>query len=420
VLKASNRSENNKSATLRAVETQINLLIEVLEQSARSLRFRGDIERQYLEHRNQRFLEVDAKIIAGGLLVYMLFTWSDFYLGGEKAQQIFSIRAGITGVMFGLLLWIPKSRFSAFIVPLTSIGIWVVGVSVMYFIYLLEGLPRYAYHLGLIPIQVFAMVSMRLSYRSFLTTSVAMLLAYGVVSSQVDLSADQTEIGRIIIALQPYFMAFWFVLIAMGAYLAYVMEEAFRNDYMKNRILALEAERLQLLTQRLQQLSTTDSLTQIANRRHFEQVFTGEWRRCQRMAEPLALVMVDVDAFKQYNDTYGHQAGDDCLRRVAEVMAAGCRRASDLCARYGGEEFVILLPQTTEQEATELADNIRQRIQDLNIPHSASSANVVTISAGVACQVPDKNSEAEDLIRQADQWLYQAKSAGRNQVLHHD
>ena len=420
MLKASNRSENNKSATLRAVETQINLLIEVLEQSARSLRFRGDIERQYLEHRNQRFLEVDAKIIAGGLLVYMLFTWSDFYLGGEKAQQIFSIRAGITGVMFGLLLWIPKSRFSAFIVPLTSIGIWVVGVSVMYFIYLLEGLPRYAYHLGLIPIQVFAMVSMRLSYRSFLTTSVAMLLAYGVVSSQVDLSADQTEIGRIIIALQPYFMAFWFVLIAMGAYLAYVMEEAFRNDYMKNRILALEAERLQLLTQRLQQLSTTDSLTQIANRRHFEQVFTGEWRRCQRMAEPLALVMVDVDAFKQYNDTYGHQAGDDCLRRVAEVMAAGCRRASDLCARYGGEEFVILLPQTTEQEATELADNIRQRIQDLNIPHSASSANVVTISAGVACQVPDKNSEAEDLIRQADQWLYQAKSAGRNQVLHHD
>ena len=420
MLKSSHRSEKNKSATLRAVENQINLLTRVLEASARSLRFSSDIEKQYLQHRNRRFLEVDIKIITGGLLVYLAFSWSDYYIGGERGMDLLVIRFLLTAVMFGLLLWIPRSPLKDYVVPITALGIAIIGASVMYFIFLLEGLPRYAYHLGLIPIQVFAMVSMRLSYRSFLLTSLGMLLIYAVIASQVDLSVDQTEVGQVIITLQPYFMTFWFVLIAMGGYLAYVMEAAFRSDYMKNRILALEAERLQLLTQRLQQLSTTDSLTQIANRRHFEQVFDAEWRRCQRSHEPLSLVMVDVDAFKEYNDTYGHPMGDECLRKIAAAINDGCRRSSDLCARYGGEEFVILLPQMREQEALELADNIRQSIQGLAIPHKKSTAGVVTISAGVACQTPQFDGQAEELIRLADQWLYEAKSAGRNQVLHNE
>ena len=247
-----------------------------------------------------------------------------------------------------------------------------------------------------------------------------MMLVYIVIASQIDLSTDTSEVGRIIMSLQPYFLAFWLVLVAMGGYLAYVMEAAFRSDYMKNRILALEADRLQILTRKLQLLSTTDSLTQIANRRHFEQVFDSEWRRCQRNNESLALVMVDVDAFKEYNDTYGHQMGDECLRRIAASISDGCRRSTDLCARYGGEEFVILLPQMAEQGALELANNVRQAIEDLAIEHRKSEIGVVTISAGIACQTPQHGDQSEDLIRLADQRLYQAKSAGRNIVLHNE
>lgn len=420
MLKTSHRSEKNKSATLRAVEEQINLLNQVLKASARSLRFSSDIEKQYLRHRNRRFLDVDIKIIAAGLLVYLAFAWSDFYIGGERAHELLMIRCSITAILFLGVIWIPRSPLGGYIVPLTAVGIAVVGTSVIYFIYLLEGLPRYAYHLGLVPIQVFAMVSMRLSYRSFLVTSVFMMLVYIVIASQIDLSTDTSEVGRIIMSLQPYFLAFWLVLVAMGGYLAYVMEAAFRSDYMKNRILALEADRLQILTRKLQLLSTTDSLTQIANRRHFEQVFDSEWRRCQRNNESLALVMVDVDAFKEYNDTYGHQMGDECLRRIAASISDGCRRSTDLCARYGGEEFVILLPQMAEQGALELANNVRQAIEDLAIEHRKSEIGVVTISAGIACQTPQHGDQSEDLIRLADQRLYQAKSAGRNIVLHNE
>lgn len=420
MLKTSHRSEKNKSATLRAVEEQINLLNQVLKASARSLRFSSDIEEQYLRHRNRRFLDVDIKIIAAGLLVYLAFAWSDFYIGGERAHELLMIRCSITAILFLGVIWIPRSPLGGYIVPLTAVGIAVVGTSVIYFIYLLEGLPRYAYHLGLVPIQVFAMVSMRLSYRSFLVTSVFMMLVYIVIASQIDLSTDTSEVGRIIMSLQPYFLAFWLVLVAMGGYLAYVMEAAFRSDYMKNRILALEADRLQILTRKLQLLSTTDSLTQIANRRHFEQVFDSEWRRCQRNNESLALVMVDVDAFKEYNDTYGHQMGDECLRRIAVSISDGCRRSTDLCARYGGEEFVILLPQMAEQGALELANNVRQAIEDLAIEHRKSEIGVVTISAGIACQTPQHGDQSEDLIRLADQRLYQAKSAGRNIVLHNE
>lgn len=420
MLKTSHRSEKNKSVTLRAVEEQINRLNQVLKDSARSLRFSSEIEQQYLLHRNRRFLDFDIKISAAGLLVYLAFAWSDFYIGSERTYELLTIRCSIAVALLVAIIWIPRSPLRRYIVPLIAMGIGLVGISIVYFIYRLDGLPRYAYHLGLVPIQVFAMVSMRLSYRSFLMTSVLVLLAYTVMASQIDWSADASDVGRIIMSLHPYFLLFWLALVVMGGYLAYVLEAAFRSDYMKNRILALEADRLQILTRQLQLLSTTDSLTQIANRRHFEQVFDSEWRRCQRHQESLALVMIDVDAFKDYNDTYGHQMGDECLRRVAACISDGCRRPADLCARYGGEEFVILLPQITEQGAFEVANSVRHAIENLAIEHSKSDLGVVTISAGIAFQTPQQGERSEDLIRLADQCLYQAKGAGRNRVVNND
>jgi len=413
VLKNSQRPV--KERTLRSVENEINLLTQALQARTPGLRFSPRIEQDYLQHRDQHFLDVDRKIIIGGLIIYLLFSWSDFYLGGDNTLTIFAWRLAIAGLLFVITLALPRTRYTYLVVPVTAIGISLIGASVVYFISLLDGIARYAYHLGMIPIQVFAIVSMRLSYRAFLFTSVVMLFTYIIGGHWFDLT-DRSEVGEIILALQPYFIAFWTVLILLGGYLAYVMESGFRSETIKNRLLALEAERLSFLTQQLRQLSTTDGLTQIANRRYFEQLIQTEWSRCQRHQEVLSLVMIDIDAFKEFNDTYGHQSGDDCLRRVASAIDGLCRRSADVCARYGGEEFVMLLPAMTHDEARALAQQACQRVAELKIVHRGSHTGLVTISAGVASCIPQQGQHSETLLKQADELLYCAKAAGRNRV----
>ena len=126
--------------------------------------------------------------------------------------------------------------------------------------------------------------------------------------------------------------------------------------------------------------------------------------------------MLDVDEFKQYNDSNGHLMGDECLKQIASVMLQQCRRSSDLCARYGGEEFIVLLPNMTPDDAASLAEVIRETIQHLNITHNHSDLGIVTVSAGVAGGVPRLGQSPEDFIRRADELLYQAKGSGRNRV----
>lgn len=167
----------------------------------------------------------------------------------------------------------------------------------------------------------------------------------------------------------------------------------------------------------LQRLSTTDGLTGIANRRLFDELVVREWRRCARMKQPISLVMIDVDHFKKYNDNYGHQAGDECLRAVAAQVARASPRASDLAARYGGEEFVLVLGETTIDGAKWVANLIRQHVADLNMPHIASPLQRVTISCGAASIMPRDDLPLETLLKSADGALYQAKAQGRNTVV---
>lgn len=192
------------------------------------------------------------------------------------------------------------------------------------------------------------------------------------------------------------------------------------NLYERNRELeGLVEERTRALEEsnaKLEALSNTDSLTDIANRRCFDHVLAQEWNRAQRAARPLALIILDVDHFKHYNDHYGHVAGDDCLKSLAWALVKAERRAGKLVARYGGEEFVVLLPDTTEQEALATAKHIQREIWSLNVPHEDTEPGIVTVSLGVASAVPDKENTPDALVRQADAALYRAKHLGRNRV----
>jgi diguanylate cyclase (GGDEF)-like protein len=169
---------------------------------------------------------------------------------------------------------------------------------------------------------------------------------------------------------------------------------------------------------KLRDMAMTDILTGVANRRCVEERLDSEWRRCRRNQVPIAVIMIDIDHFKFYNDAYGHQAGDNCLQHIAAALKKGLRRPGDLLGRYGGEEFLCLLPETTLDRAVERADELGRAVMALNIVHAhAADERVVTISRGVSATVPTGETELADLLEVADAMLYDAKRGGRNRTM---
>jgi len=172
---------------------------------------------------------------------------------------------------------------------------------------------------------------------------------------------------------------------------------------------------LNVANEKLRVLSMVDELTGVANRRGMEDYLAREWGYAIRNSEPLTLIMADVDFFKLYNDTYGHQAGDECLRKVASVLNDTITRSGDLVARYGGEEFIVVLRNTDILGGRQVGESLRQRVEDLRIVHATSKiAPYVTVSLGIVTKFPQRGHSYNELIDKADQFLYQAKNSGRN------
>jgi len=175
-------------------------------------------------------------------------------------------------------------------------------------------------------------------------------------------------------------------------------------------------EKLEEMNRTLEKLSTTDSLTGLANRRYFNEFLNREWLREQRGKQPFSVIMIDIDHFKAYNDHYGHLEGDQCLKKVSEALQGAICRAGDLLSRYGGEEFVAILPATDAKGANELAEALHQNIREAAILHDASPVSpFVTISIGIASVIPSQDISPSEVVALADEALYQAKKAGRNQ-----
>lgn len=217
----------------------------------------------------------------------------------------------------------------------------------------------------------------------------------GVAPAVDDILADWRRRAWLALAMTTLFGGAWVVV-------SWVLAFALRDK------VVAEAE--------LQRLAVTDPLTGLANRRALDQRLAAEWHRASREQTPLSVLFFDVDHFKLFNDTYGHAAGDEVLTLVAERIASGTRRTSDMAARYGGEEFAVLLPGTALQGARKVADKIRRRIETANLAHSGSHYGRVTVSVGCASCEPPVGDSGAKLLAAADALLYEAKAAGRNQV----
>lgn len=192
--------------------------------------------------------------------------------------------------------------------------------------------------------------------------------------------------------------------------LAHSLEVCFENERL--------AEQLAQSNQKLMSLADTDELTGISNRRSMDRCLRREWNRLFRAKRPLSLLFIDLDFFKQYNDTYGHDGGDQCLIQVARILRNHSQRPYDMAARFGGEEFAVILPETSEEDALKIAETILADLENLQIPHSGSEvAKHVTLSVGVATIVPNQPDSDDFLRLSADRALYQAKKMGRKRVV---
>jgi len=204
--------------------------------------------------------------------------------------------------------------------------------------------------------------------------------------------------------------------LGLFAVLAFIFYQLSRRNQIIEKLVKERTVELDEANLRLIQLSSIDELTKLKNRRSLEDALEYEWRRLMRDKLPLSIMMIDIDEFKQYNDYYGHLAGDDCLRKVAQALLAQFSRPADLVARYGGEEFLILLPNTVMDVAL-LAARCRESVRELKIPHVKSSvADCVTVSIGVATNTPVSGHSPWRLVESADQALYEAKNRGRDRV----
>jgi diguanylate cyclase (GGDEF)-like protein len=280
---------------------------------------------------------------------------------------------------------------------IVSTAVVVTGMSVMVISGLAAaaGLPQF--QMGDVLVVVYATLFLGLLFRAVLVVAVALLLSFIAIGLSLGVASEHLIFAASVM----------FATTLMSVLSAVRMERLLRANFIENRFLNDIAER--------------DGLTGLYNRRMFDSLTNRLWLQAQRNQESLQIILVDIDHFKAYNDLYGHQAGDKCIRRVATIIARAAKRPFDFCARYGGEEFALVLYSPSGGEPTALAEQIRRETMALHIPHAHSdAAGMLTVSIGSATAQPDTQRSLEGLIQRADEALYRAKQLGRNRVLHVD
>jgi diguanylate cyclase (GGDEF)-like protein len=308
-------------------------------------------------------------------------------LGAPQASLLVPLMAGVLVAMY---LPVARRRYTY----IAAVGVTLVGFVVTYLCHA-AALNGASYVLaGQALVILYACLFLGLLFNVAIAVGAVLVAAHVVTGVAVGLAPDPL----------------WYTTAILGgaavtaSISAYKHEHAVRTNFLETRVLYELAER--------------DGMTGLYNRRIFDDYAKRIWRQSQRESEPLAIVLIDIDYFKTYNDLHGHQAGDDCLRKVADTISKGAKRPFDFTARYGGEEFVLILYGPPEDYARSLPEEIRRDVMNLAIAHEGSPvANVVTVSVGVALAEPGSGRSLTGAIQVADEALYEAKQEGRNRVV---
>ena len=319
-------------------------------------------------------------------------------LGEQLQQPIYLLRLGVACPALVLIL-------AATVIPelqrhyqwITATAVIVTGMSVMAIsgIAAAAGLPQF--QMGDVLVVVYATLFLGLLARPVVLVASALMLSFIGIGWYLHVPTDHLIFASSVV----------FATTLMSVLSALRMERLLRANFIENRLLNDIAER--------------DGLSGLYNRRMFDNLTNRLWLQAQRNQDALQIILVDIDHFKAYNDLYGHQAGDTCIRRVSSIIARAAKRPLDFCARYGGEEFALVLYAPSGNDPTSLPEQIRRDIMALDIPHAnADGTRMLTVSIGSATAQSDTKRSLAGLIQTADEALYRAKKLGRNRVLHVD
>lgn len=401
---------NRQLAATHAQDREIERLEWLVAAGHPWLRFPRDLEREFADSRSDALLGYRRLVLLAAFMVLLLAGLLDWLVVKRSISEVFLLRYGLAAPLGAMFIVWSRSRgfrnhqqwgLCLFTLLLAGLmfGLMLLGDDRVVVIYL----P------GFILIAVFAGMLLWLNF--WLSMGLLTLIGVAYLGFLVDVRPQEPDV------LIPHLL-FYATASLIALFANYHIEHAARSRFLQVRLLALKQAELETANQRLQELADQDGLTGVANRRHFDLHLESEWNRARRAGRPLSLILIDLDFFKKYNDTYGHQAGDDCLIVVGAVLRAHANRPGDLAARYGGEEFVLVLPDTALGDAEEIGWRIVHDLAAYRIPHRTSGvADFVTASAGVASCIPSPVISPRELLAAADDALYQAKRTGRNRVV---
>lgn len=378
----------------------------------RGIEFPPAMESQFQQEMDRLRRRRDQLTAWVAVALYGLFGVSDHIMLPDVYQQAWAIRfLFVIPLMVLYAIGIGSVRSMLVREILMSSLVVITALSIAWIASLSHHPNAAHYHSGIALIVLFGNIVLKLRLRDAIGSSAVVTLLYGFVLMDIETMPAEVRINHWLV----------FVTAAVISLTAnYRMEQDQRRAFLAK---AREQERNEDLTHAVEllgKLSAEDPLTKIANRREFDRRLQLEWGRARREAQPLALILADVDFFKNYNDHYGHPAGDACLQQIASILRSVPQRSSDLVARLGGEEFAVLLPGTTIEDAAHLAESMRRAVLELNLPHAYSEvAPVVSASFGVAAMLPQMREEPAELLADADVALYNAKKNGRNRVVIH-
>lgn len=343
------------------------------------------------------------------VFLYNLFLLTDIQMVPDIWKLAWTIRLCIvTPCMLILLTAIKRNWLNSKLEYIVDLLVMITNVSIILIYDLSNHQNASYYHSGIVLVIMFGNIVVRLRFWHAFIISWTTFILYIVIVNRMP-NFDQANIMNSIIVC--------FTATAISQVANYRMELDERYNYLRTKIRETTNLKLSISRDELERISTLDELTGIANRRLFDSSFDKEWRVALRYQAPISLIFMDIDEFKAFNDFYGHQAGDECLKKVARLIKTNVHRPHDLCARYGGEEFIILLSDTCLDSAMVIAEKMRQSLDFANIPHLNSRVtDHVTACFGVACLIPSIDGFPSELLENADKALYMAKESGRNQI----
>lgn len=410
-----------------AQSTELEQYKRLISESRSSLAFPEKIEKNYQNDYQHEFLTSNARLVCFGVFFYSSFVIADYLFFNDQFINLTIFRFLISLISFTLFYQIYVKKKYQYVINVTLIMNIAMGIQMfMSGILFFEQPLDIVYAVGIFPIMVYGIILFQVCFKQTLivvfTLFSGLMLTLGL---SYPFDTMNNPLFDMMVSFLPLLIVFTATICIMGAYTAYSMEKLNRTNWLKNKLLEIDSKRLNKLTKQLHTLSITDGLTNLYNRRFFDEQLLKHWKLCKEADQPISLIMADADWFKAYNDTYGHQMGDTCLKSLSQCLLDVCSEHEAIVSRYGGEEFIIILPNMPRDHTVEIAQQICNGVLALKIPHKNSPYGYCTLSVGVDTRYPadtENTSKTQDsgwvlrFLQQVDTALYQAKAKGKNQV----